>query len=25
MPEEKIEKGLKTLGEVVKEYIRQSE
>ena len=25
MPEDKIEKGLKTLGEVVKEYIRQSE
>jgi len=25
MPEEKIEKGLKTLGEVVKEYVRQSE
>ena len=25
MPEDKIEKGLKTLGEVVKEYISQSE
>lgn len=24
MPEDKIEKGLKTLGEVVKEYISQS-
>jgi len=25
MPEDRIEKGLKTLGEVVKEYISRSE